>query len=48
VYQGMKPLSAHDIAEIIIFAASRPEHVNISEVLVMPTAQASSLLVARQ
>lgn len=48
VYQGMKPLAARDIAEIIIFSASRPEHVNISEVLVMPTAQASSLLVARQ
>jgi NADP-dependent 3-hydroxy acid dehydrogenase YdfG len=48
VYQGMKPLTAADIAEIIIFAASRPDHVNVSEVLVMPTAQASSLLVARE
>ena len=48
VYQGMKPLTATDIAEIIVFTASRPEHVNISEVLVMPTAQASSLLVARE
>lgn len=48
VYEGMKPLTATDIAEIIVFTASRPGHVNISEVLVMPTAQASSLLVSRE
>lgn len=41
VYQGFDPLYAKDIAETIWFAASRPAHVNISDLLIMPTAQAT-------
>lgn len=48
VYAGMTPLTPDDVAEIILFCASRPPHVNISEVLVMPTDQSSSTMVHRQ
>lgn len=48
VYQGLTPLSATDIAEIIAFVLSRPAHVNINDLLVMPTAQASGTLVKRE
>ncbi len=41
VYDGFEPLVAEDVAETIWFAASRPAHVNINELTVMPTAQAS-------
>jgi NADP-dependent 3-hydroxy acid dehydrogenase YdfG len=40
VYAGMNPLTAADIAEIIVWVASRPAHVNIDEILVKPTDQA--------
>lgn len=42
VYQGFDPLTARDIAETIWFAVSRPAHVNISDLLIMPTAQATA------
>ncbi|WP_117880118.1 SDR family NAD(P)-dependent oxidoreductase [Aureibaculum luteum] len=45
VYKGFKALQAEDIAEIIYFAISRPPHVNIADVLVFCTAQASSTIV---
>lgn len=45
VYEGYQPLKAEDIAEIIAFALSRPAHVNISDLIVLPTAQASSTIV---
>lgn len=48
VYQGLTPLSGEDIAEIILFLVTRPAHVNISEVLVVPTDQATPTLVHRQ
>ncbi len=47
VYAGMKPLTAQDVAEVILFCATRPAHVNISEVLVLPTAQSGATLVDR-
>ncbi|MBC7660157.1 MAG: SDR family NAD(P)-dependent oxidoreductase [Chitinophagaceae bacterium] len=47
VYQGMTPLSAHDIAETIEFCTSRPAHVNIDDIRIMPTAQASATKVHR-
>jgi 3-hydroxy acid dehydrogenase / malonic semialdehyde reductase len=47
VYAGMEPLTAQDVAEVILFCATRPAHVNISEVLVLPTAQSGATLVAR-
>jgi 3-hydroxy acid dehydrogenase/malonic semialdehyde reductase len=45
VYQGLDPLQAADIADIIHFVVSRPYHVNIADLVVMPTAQASATLV---
>ncbi|MBN2683429.1 MAG: SDR family NAD(P)-dependent oxidoreductase [Bacteroidales bacterium] len=47
VYQGLTPLYAEDIAEVILFVVSRPPHVNINDILVMPTIQASSTVVFR-
>jgi 3-hydroxy acid dehydrogenase / malonic semialdehyde reductase len=42
VYEGFTPLSARDIAETILFVVTRPKHVNIDDILVMPTDQAYS------
>ncbi len=47
VYDGFEPLVAVDIAETIWFAVSRPAHVNINELIVMPTAQASATNIFR-
>ncbi|ORZ00103.1 hypothetical protein BCR43DRAFT_451931 [Syncephalastrum racemosum] len=47
VYKGMQPMVGQDIAEIIVFTASRPPHVNIADMLVFPTAQADAKTVAR-
>ena len=41
VYEGMVPLTAEDIAETLVWIASRPPHVNIDEVLIKPTDQAA-------
>ena len=41
VYEGLQPLVAEDIAEEIVWAASRPPHVNLAEVYVLPVNQAS-------
>jgi 3-hydroxy acid dehydrogenase / malonic semialdehyde reductase len=48
VYQGLQPLNPEDIAETIFWAANRPNHVNINEILIMPSAQASATNVIRQ
>jgi len=48
VYQGMSPLSARDVAEAILWASSRPEHVNIQEIVLYPTDQASTTQVFRR
>jgi 3-hydroxy acid dehydrogenase / malonic semialdehyde reductase len=45
VYKGFKALQADDIADIIHFVISRPYHVNIADLMVMSTAQASSTIV---
>lgn len=47
VYKGYKALQAEDVAEVIYFAISRPAHVNIADVLMFCTAQASSTLVKK-
>ena len=47
VYQGMEPLTADDVADAIVWAATRPPHVNISEIVLTPTAQASLTKVHR-
>jgi len=48
VYEGIKPLGPQDIAEIVGFVVTRPDHVNLDQVLVMPTAQASAKRVNRK
>lgn len=47
VYEGFTPLYAEDIAEAILFAVSRPPHVNIDELVIMPAAQARSRKIKR-
>jgi len=47
VYKGFEPLHAEDIADIIHFVISRPYHVNIADLLVLPTAQASATVLKR-
>ena len=42
IYTGFTPLTAGDVAEVIWFAASRPAHVNINDIVIMPTAQADT------
>ena len=44
VYKGFEPLLAQDIADAIWFVVSRPAHVNINDMLIMPTAQASATI----
>ena len=48
VYTGLTPLSGQDIAETIAFVLSRPAHVNINDLLIMPTAQANGTIVNRK
>lgn len=48
VYADMKPLTADDIADCIAWAVTRPSHVNIDYMLVMPRAQAKATLVHRE
>jgi 3-hydroxy acid dehydrogenase / malonic semialdehyde reductase len=48
VYEGFTPLTAEDVAEAIWFAASRPPHVNVNDLLLMPTAQATGTLFHKQ
>lgn len=47
VYKGVKALQAEDIADIIQFVISRPYHVNIADLIVYPTAQASATILKR-
>ncbi|TRM59356.1 hypothetical protein BD626DRAFT_409035 [Schizophyllum amplum] len=44
VYEGLEPLTGTDIAEEIVWAASRPPHVNLAEVFVLPVSQASATI----
>lgn len=47
VYKGFEPLMAQDIADAIWFAVSRPAHVNINDMLIMPTAQATGTITIK-
>jgi 3-hydroxy acid dehydrogenase/malonic semialdehyde reductase len=47
VYEGMTPLSPQDVADAVVWAASRPAHVNIQEIVLYPTDQASVTMVKR-
>ncbi|MFH7026395.1 MAG: SDR family oxidoreductase [Heteroscytonema crispum UTEX LB 1556] len=48
VYQGVTPLTPEDVADVIFFCVTRPAHVNINEVVLMPVDQASTTLVNRR
>jgi len=48
VYNGFTPLHAEDIADTVEFVATRPAHVNINDILIMPTAQASARDVVKK
>jgi hypothetical protein len=47
VYKGFKPLSASDVADAIAYIACAPAHVNISDLVIMPSAQASAVQIQR-
>jgi len=47
VYEGLVPLLAEDIADAILFVVTRPPHVNINDMLIMPTAQANGFVAHR-
>jgi len=48
VYEGLRPLSPKDIAEAVLFCITRPDHVNINEIILTPSAQASSNFIYRE
>jgi NADP-dependent 3-hydroxy acid dehydrogenase YdfG len=48
VYRGVKPLTADDVADCIVYAVTRPPHVDVDEIVVRPIAQAAAWLVARK
>jgi len=48
VYKGVDPLTAVDVADAILYCATRPKHVNINEIILTPTAQAQSNFVVRR
>jgi len=47
VYKGMQPLKAQDIADLILFTLTRPDHVVLADMIIYPTAQASATVVKR-
>jgi len=48
MYKGLIPLVAQDVAEAVVFCATRPPHANIAEIIMMPTQQASALIFHRK
>jgi NADP-dependent 3-hydroxy acid dehydrogenase YdfG len=48
VYEGVEPLRAEDVAEAIAFCVTRPAHVDIDHLGIMPTAQATAKIVRRE
>ncbi|WP_035289675.1 SDR family NAD(P)-dependent oxidoreductase [Actinokineospora spheciospongiae] len=48
VYQGIEPLTADDVAEVIAFAVTRPAHVNLDQIVLKPRAQASATRAHRE
>ena len=47
-YRGMRPLTGNDVADVVVFAATRPRHVDIAEVLLFPVDQAGATFVHRE
>ena len=48
VYEGLQPLKPEDIAETILWVANRPSHVNINDIVIMPSVQATSTISIRK
>ena len=48
VYEGYTPLTAHDIADLALYILNAPEHVNIQQTRIMPTAQRNPYLLYRE
>lgn len=48
VYQGLTPLTAEDIADVVLYCATRPAHVNINDIILMPVDQASTTMAYRR
>ncbi|QJY45242.1 SDR family NAD(P)-dependent oxidoreductase [Pseudonocardia broussonetiae] len=48
VYRGITPLTAEDVADVIAFAATRPSHVNLDQIVLKPRAQASAMRAHRE
>jgi 3-hydroxy acid dehydrogenase/malonic semialdehyde reductase len=48
VYEGVEPMTAHDIAECVLFALTRPPHVNVDEIVVKAVAQSSGGRIVRK
>ena len=48
VYEGLTPLRADDVAEAVVFCATRPPHANVREMILMPTDQAAAVHINRQ
>lgn len=48
VYKGIKPLTGDDIADVAVYAANAPKHVQIAEVLILATHQASGSVIVRK
>jgi len=48
VYKGIHPLTGEDVAEAILFCLTRPTHVNINDLIIMPSNQASAMVVHRE
>ena len=48
VYQGYTPLTANDIADAVVYVANAPEHVDIFNIVIMPTDQRHSMIVHKE
>lgn len=48
VYKGFKPLSGQDVAEVVAYVTTLPDHVNINDLLIMPTSQASAAIIHKE
>ena len=48
VYNGFKPLSAEDVADVVYYVTTLPDHVNVNDLVLMPTAQASTVVMHKE
>jgi 3-hydroxy acid dehydrogenase / malonic semialdehyde reductase len=48
VYEGLRPLSPDDVADAVVYAVTRPKHMNVAEMVLMPTCQAGAMVVSRK